>query len=524
MHAAVALAWEFWGRHRWGLAGAAALVAGFAASTAAAPLAAQVAMASTIWFVMALSYVIGVFAYGFEARLEAAESGFPPRLFVLPVPTWLLVGWPMVQGVIVSVAMWLAWDGLVLRPAGVETPGWWVPMLAAVVACAQALVWLPFGVAWLRIVVMALALTALLRSGVYFDDPAVQERVLTGVAAGLVPAAFLVARSGVARARRGDNPEWAWLRRPAAGEKVAPAGRERAPFASAMAAQTWYEWRLRGRGYVAAVAAVVAVLAAVALLFEHESTRADFGLVFLFVPPLIAAYWGAAAGSPGDSIRSTALSTFAATRPLDNWSLVAAKVRALTLAAAATWLVVLAFTAGWIAAADGFERLARMWESSVERQGRATAVGFCALFAAGLVVGTWRALVANLWVGLTGRTWLVPLQTFVISLPAMYLFAEWVHGDSDPARRERLLAALPWIASAAVAVKLLAAGGFVYRDGASRFVGAWAVAAAGLAAALVWLVPPALVPAHGVVLGVVLFLPLARLTAAPRALAWNRHR
>src|SRR5688572_27289963 len=115
---AAALAWEFWGRHRWGLTGAAALVAGFAAYTAAAAPGAQMAMASTICFVMTLSYVIGVFAYGFEARLEAAESGFPARHFVLPVPTWLLVGWPMVQGMLAAVAMWLAWDRLVLRPAG----------------------------------------------------------------------------------------------------------------------------------------------------------------------------------------------------------------------------------------------------------------------------------------------------------------------------------------------------------------------------------------------------------------------
>jgi hypothetical protein len=524
---AAALAWEFWGRHRWGLAGAAALVGGFAAYTAAAAPVPQMAMASTIWFVMALSYVIGVFAYGFEARLEAAESGFPARHFALPAPTWLLVGWPMVQGMLAAVTMWVAWDALVLRPAGVESPGWWVPMLAAVVAGSQALVWLPFGVAWLRVVVMALALTVLLRSNAYFDDPAAQERVLTGVAAGLVPAAFLVARAGVARARRGDNPEWAWFRRPSAGEAVASAERSGTPFASAMAAQTWYEWRLRGRGYVATVAAVIAVLAAVALLIEHESTRADFGLIFLFVPPLIAAYWGAAAGSPGESIRSTALTTFAATRPLDNRALVAAKVRALTRAAALTWLFVLALTVGWLAATDRFERVERMWEAAVERQGRATVVGFCALFGVGLVVGTWRGLVANLWVGLTGRTWLVPLQTFVMSLPAAYLFAEWVHWHSDPARRDHLLAALPWIAAGAVAVKLLATGWFVWRDGlgeVGRLVGAWAVAAAGLAAGLVWLVPPALVPAYAVVLGVVLFLPLARLTAAPRALAWNRHR
>lgn len=520
-----ALAWEFWGRHRWGLTGAAALVAGFAAYTAAAAPMPQTAMASTIWFVMALSYVIGVFAYGFEARLEAAESGFPARHFVLPVPTWLLVAWPMVQGMVAAVAMWVAWDRFVLRPVSVGTPGWWVPMLAAVVAGAQALVWLPFGVPWLRVVVMALAFTVLLRSNAYVEDPDTRERVLTGVAVGLVPAAFLVARAGVARARRGDNPEWAWLRRAAPGEGVVRTGRERAPFASAMAAQTWYEWRLRGRGFVATVFAIVGVLAAVAMLFEHPSSRADFGLVFLFVPPLVAAYWGVAAGSPGESVRSSALTTFAATRPLGNRELVAAKVRALTLTAALTWLVVLAFTAGWIAAADGFERVARMWESAAERQGREVAVGFCALFAAGLVGGTWRGLVANLWVGLAGRTWLVPLQTFLVSLPAAYLFAEWVQWNSDPARRERLLDALPWVAGGAVGVKLLAAAWFASRaGGAIRPVAAWAIAATGLAGVLAWLVPPALVPAYGVVLGVVLLLPLARLTAAPLALAWNRHR
>ncbi len=522
---AAALAWEFWWRHRWGFAGAAAVVGGFAAYTAADPPTAQMAMVSTIWFVMALCYVVGVFAYGSEARLETAESGFPARLFVLPVPTWLLVGWPMVLGTTTAVLMWLAWDALVLRPAGAETPRWWVPMLAAVVTTAQALVWLPFGVAWLRIGVIAVALTVLLRSNTYFADPEEQARVLTAVAAVLVPLAFFAARAGVARARRGDNPEWTWRRRPAEDVRVAAVGGEQTPFASAMAAQTWYEWRLRGRGYVATVVAIVAVLAAVALVFEHESQRADFGLTFLFVPPLIAAYWGVTAGSPGESIRSTALTTFAATRPLGEPALVAAKVQALTLAAALTWLVVLVFTIGWIAATDRFERLDRLWEAGVERHGRSAAVGFCALFACALLGGTWRALVANLWVGLTGRTWLVPAQTFLMSLLAFQLFAEWAQWSPDATRRERLLDALPGAAGAAVALKLLAAGWFArHQSGARHLVGAWAAAVAVLAALLVWLVPPALVPAYGVVLGVLLFIPLARRTAAPLALAWNRHR
>src|SRR5579871_6324540 len=116
---ALALAWELWWRHRLGLVGVVALVAGFAGYCAAETVTGRFASVSSIWFVMGLSYVIGVFAYGFEARLEVAESGFPARLFVLPVRTWVLVGWPMLQGVAAAVLLWLAWDGLVLRAAGV---------------------------------------------------------------------------------------------------------------------------------------------------------------------------------------------------------------------------------------------------------------------------------------------------------------------------------------------------------------------------------------------------------------------
>ena len=95
-----ALAWEFWGRYRWGLSAFAAYIAACAVAVAVHPFAKPEMFASlgSLWFVMALCYVVGVFAYGFEARLEAAESGFPARLFVLPVPTWVLVGWPMLQG------------------------------------------------------------------------------------------------------------------------------------------------------------------------------------------------------------------------------------------------------------------------------------------------------------------------------------------------------------------------------------------------------------------------------------------
>ena len=68
----------------------AGLVAAFAVGCAVSPPERTTVLVHTIWFGLGLCYVIGVFAYGFEGRLETAESGFPARLFVLPVRTWVL--------------------------------------------------------------------------------------------------------------------------------------------------------------------------------------------------------------------------------------------------------------------------------------------------------------------------------------------------------------------------------------------------------------------------------------------------
>jgi hypothetical protein len=532
---AVALAWEFWWRHRWGFAGVAALVAGFAAYCSAAFASAQFASVSSIWFVMGLCYAVGVFSYGFEAKLEAAESGFPTRFFVLPVRTRVLVGLPMVLGVVTTVLLWLAWDSLVLRPCGVRTPAWWAAMLAAAVAACQALVWVPFGLPWLRPAAMFALIFAMIRGpGLLsliddqFNDPENAKTALTLIAAAMLPLAFLAATAGVARARRGDGSVWALFARP---PRVSAESRPEArPFASAVRAQVWYEWRMRGRGFVSAVVVVVGMLMLLGLL-EDRSARADFGLLFLFIPPLIAAFWGGQMGSPGESIRSTALSTFAATRPLDNATLALAKFRAATRAAVVAWVFVLLAVMTWFALTDGFNRMSRTWDSAVEAYGRGTTVGYWVLFFGTLVLGTWRALVANQWVGLAGRTWMVPAHVFLMSMLALYALAEWAAWNYDPSRREQIARNFLRLAIALVVLKAAAAGWLLRvlgRRNGSRAAGwllaGWAAAAVLLFAVLVWLVPPSLVPVYALALGAVLFLPLTRLVAAPLALGWNRHR
>ena len=52
----------------------------------------------------------------------------------------------------------------------------------------------------------------------------------------------------------------------------------------------------------------------------------------------------------------------------------------------------------------------------------------------------------------------------------------------------------------------------------------WDVAVFALYGLLVWLLPTLLFPSYFLALVAILAIPLARLSAAPLALAWNRHR
>jgi hypothetical protein len=533
----IALSWEFWRRHRLGLAGVVGLVAAFAIAAAVEPFPATAAPVHSIWFVMGLCYVIGVFAYGFDGKLEHADSGFPARHFILPVPTWLLAGWPMLQGIAVAVLLWLGWSELVLVPSGVETPRWWIAMLAAIVAVSQALVWLPFGVPYLRLLVMIATLAALVRApailalaGERFAEPETQATILTAVTGGLIPISYLVAYVGVCWARRGDSP--VWFRR----SNSVPAGTpQRRPFGSAMGAQVWYEWRARGRGFVFSVTLLLIIFAILGAVLEHDPDRmAGMGTVLLLIPILVAASWGGVAGTSGTTSRvAGGLSAFAATRPLTNVALVRARCRAAALATIATWAVVLTILALWLIYTGGALSLRHAWDGMVNKLGTARAIGVCVVVAITPVLLTFRALVVGLWVGLTGRAWILPVQMILTGTVFMLGAYEWVRWQAEPARRDQIFDALPWIAGIAVAVKLAVSGwalaalrrrDMLDRLEAFRIVAGWTLAVAGLIALLLWLIPRDFAPAYGIALGVILILPLARLLVAPLALAWNRHR
>jgi hypothetical protein len=109
--------------------------------------------------------------------------------------------------------------------------------------------------------------------------------------------------------------------------------------------------------------------------------------------------------------------------------------------------------------------------------------------------------------------------------------AQWV-ADHKSAQAA-LWVATPTILAWLVAFKMLAAAGV-----AARLVGSgllsdrtlvrgavtWVVSVFALYGVLAWLVAGPLIPRYFLALLAILAIPLARLSAAPLALAWNRHR
>jgi hypothetical protein len=254
-------------------------------------------------------------------------------------------------------------------------------------------------------------------------------------------------------------------------------------------------------------------------------------MILLFAPLVIAPIWGSVSGLSGEG-RSARLTTFAATRPLNNVAIVAAKYRVAARATLTAWGLVLGVVAVWVLITGGHREFDRLWEQLSRQYGRDRLVAGTALTVVGTLFSTWRTMAVGLWAGLTGRAWVAVVQTGLFLLLAFQGLYELAMSH-DPERRERVLALLPWLAGTAVAVKFAIAGWALRslnRRGelSTKWIGglaaAWVATTAALFVTCEWLFRPAAFPAYRVAIVVVLFVPAARLALAPLALAWDRHR
>src|SRR5882672_2283212 len=530
---ALAIGWEFRRRHRWGLIAVAGylfvvamirfliLEPGEPVLVDSVRFAALASVPLTTTFV----YLLAVFSFGFGRDLAARHSMYPPRMFTLPVTNAALVGWPMLYGTATMAILWLAARLVAVWPSGIEIPVIWPALLgAALLAWTQALMWMPYGLPGMRVIVAVLCLAALdtvVLLAIHFKAG---EPTMVAILAPQVPLAYLVARFAVARARRGDVPDWRGMFAPAASNAVRT--RRRDHFSSPGAAQAWFEWRQHGPSLPALVGLLLPFELTL-LWLAKDAPAFVFEILFLalLTPPFMAAFTGWTGSKPQPP--------FIATRPLTSAELIVAKLKMALWSTLAAWLVVLvttllalAWSGTWSVTMDQVRRM----QDAIGTPRAATVV---LLVLAGFIVATWKQLVQSLHIGLTGRAWIVKgsvgfTLTFLILLGPI---VEWI--SDTPSVQRALWNALPLILAGLVGLKMSAAAWIATRLDRNRLLGdralvvgaaCWVLAVLALYGVLVWFFSTPFVARYVLALIAILAVPLVRISAAPLALAWNRHR
>jgi hypothetical protein len=450
----------------------------------------------------------------------------------------VLAGWPLLQGTAVVALLWAAWARFVLRPSGIDVAiGDTALLAAAFVAVLQALLWSPFGLPWVRVVLAVVLLPLLALAPQFGPALGASESVLLGLYAALVALGWATAFVGVSRARRGEAPDWGrlwWW--PGSVARRVP--RLRAAFPSPARALLWFEGRRHLLPFPLVTGAFAALHLTVTLWIEQPPTELEnrfrLGMNFLFFPLVLAPFFGCFLGRVGTAAGNPYfLSSFAATRPVRGTDIVAAKLKVAALLTLAAWAVVLLAASVWFVETDSYESLRHLWRRLLQQYGPWRATATAALVIAAHPLLTWRLLVDNLWLGLTGRAWVVRGSLVVCGLGLTLTLLLYVRLVDDPEFAHRVWDALPWWAGGAVLLKLLAAGcvcralvrrGLVAPRTLVKVLVVWLLAATGLFILIYEAVPPDSAPVSLLAFGAALAVPLARVTAAPLVLAWNRHR
>jgi hypothetical protein len=227
-----------------------------------------------------------------------------------------------------------------------------------------------------------------------------------------------------------------------------------------------------------------------------------------------------------------AMSAFIATRPLTNTDLVAAKLKMALWSTIAAWVLLLLavplalnFSATNVVVLDHWRRFAEIMGTP-----RAAVLLLLALW--GFIALTWTQMVQSLYIGLSGRGGLIKGSVIlVLGFFALFgPFGEWI---VETGRLGKIWSALPLIFAVLVGLKMIAAVSIGVRLYARRLLSdrmlvtcaaTWSLAVFALYGVLAWIFDTPHIPHYLLTLLAILGIPLARLSAAPLALGWNRHR
>ena len=479
-------------------------------------------------------YFLAVFSFGLSGDLAGRQSIYPARMLTLPVTTAALAGWPMLYGGVAVMILWLAIRLLQLWPAGIHVPVIWpAPLAAVLLAWTQVLMWMPYGLRGIRVIVVVLWLTVIDIIVLLAIHLNASEWMMVAGLVPQLPLAYLAARYAVGRARRGDVPDW--RRAPARAERIVAVADTGRRFRSAARAQLWFEWRRHGWTLPTLVAMVLPF--ELALLFAATDAPAlvfTILLVVLLTPPFMAAFTAASVRKSNPyASDSGVLTPFLATQPVTSAALIAAKLKAMMLSTLVAWLLVLAAIPVALIWSDTWPIVSQRARGIAAFIGTARAIVIPLLILSAFVAATWKQLVQTLYIGLSGREWIMRASVF-LTLSLIVLLGpilQWIHDDRRI--QAELWDALPLILAILVALKMGAALTTAVRHCRSTLLsdralvgGAviWCVMVLALYGLLVWIAATPLLPGYFFGLVAILAIPVARLSAAPLALAWNRHR
>jgi len=539
--AAAAFGWEFRARHRWGMIGVVVymiVLGGVKLVVIARGIPIYLDSGESFAFVVMVpltataTYFLAVFTFGLDGDLAARQSMYPLRRLTLPVTTNALTGWPMAYGSAAMIVLWLVLRTFGIWPAGVEVPWIWPALLAvSLLAWTQALTWMPYPLPGLRIIALVMWLgtidmIALL--GLHFKAG---EWLMIGILAPQIPLAYIVARFAVSRARQGEMPNWRHPFASLAQVGHVSSGRR---FRSPAAAQAWFEWRRHGR----ALPAWVAILLPYEMVLfwaagDSKSLVFTILIAILITPPFVATFAAAAvstsSSNAGDSSGTTA---FVATRPLTDAELVAAKLKMAIRSTLVAWVVVLVSVPIALEWSGASTLVIDGWDRVRDFMGITRAVVLSLLILIACIAATWTQLVQSLYIGLTGRASLIKATVF-LAIGFFVLFGPFFEWIADSGRLGEVWSALPLIFSALVAAKMIAVLWIGQRLFQRRLVSdialltgaaAWSLTVLSLYGVLEWVLDAPHIPRYLIMLVAILLIPLARLSAAPIALASNRHR
>jgi hypothetical protein len=479
-----------------------------------------------------------------ERDRRKSFTGFPERLFTLPVRTSVLVTCPMVCGVLSVVGLYLAWVKLVYEPAGIHYPVRWpATVLAAGIMLYQSVIWCLAGFRFTRLIILSFGLSFLVAVGcmpyaLASESDRRLDWLLTASLGALAFVAYGAALVAVENQRRGGGHGWEWWHALARRVAIALPRRHRT-FGSPEAALLWLEWHRAGLVLPFGVLlTLLLIVGPAAKLTGHGPEATARTAVWMAVLPIVLAVpVGKGLAKPAFWSAELGLPAFLSTRPVTNGQIVAAKMRAAAFSALLAWAVLLVAAPIWLRLTGDLNDLRTFWGNfcAIYSSPARWAIPILALFAAILL--TWNLMTGSIWSGMSGR----PLLYFgavvlcAVCFGCMLILLTWC---MDSPGRYRgvfwaMLTCLPWTLAACFILKAWLATwafwraeqcGLVTFRTAGRYLCAWIVSTCCLVV-LGWLMSPRVEWFRDLLcLATLLTCPIARVGAAPLAVARNRHR